>query len=217
MLDVAALRDALALELPHYMVPTAFVQLKALPLTPNGKLDRKALPAPEGEAFVRRMYEAPVGEIEQMLASIWSELLKIEKVGRHDNFFELGGHSLLATQVISKLRKALELELPLRAMFESPTVEALAAHAAGEQAQPLELLPIVAVSRQEALALSFAQERLWFLDQFEGQSAIYNIPVSLRLQGTLDTQALQRTLNELVRRHESLRTTFDSLDGFRGN
>ncbi|AMO93246.1 amino acid adenylation domain protein [Collimonas fungivorans] len=141
MLDVAALRDALALELPHYMVPAAFVQLKALPLTPNGKLDRKALPVPEGEAFVQRVYEAPVGEIEQMLASIWSELLKIEQVGRHDNFFELGGHSLLAVTLIERIRQR-GLTLAVRSLFEHPSLMEQAHAVSAGQVQGLPELAV---------------------------------------------------------------------------
>jgi hypothetical protein len=124
--DAESLRAHLSTALPEYMVPAAYVRLEALPLTPNGKLDRKALPAPEGDAYVSRVYEAPVGKIEVALAEIWTELLRVERVGRRDHFFELGGHSLLALQVVSRVRQLMEVELALAAVFEKPVLSALA-------------------------------------------------------------------------------------------
>jgi hypothetical protein len=124
--DAEALRAHLSTALPEYMVPAAYVRLEALPLTPNGKLDRKALPAPEGDAYASREYEAPVGKIEAALAGMWTELLRVERVGRWDHFFELGGHSLLALQVVSRVRQAMEVELALGAVFEQPVLSALA-------------------------------------------------------------------------------------------
>ncbi|HEX2081043.1 MAG TPA: amino acid adenylation domain-containing protein, partial [Longimicrobium sp.] len=204
------LRAHLSERLPEYMVPAAYVRLETLPLTPNGKVDRKALPAPEGDAFPARAYEAPSGTLEETVAAIWAELLGAERVGRRDHFFELGGHSLLATRVVSRVRELFGMELPLRALFEGPTVAELAGRVeeirrAGEGAA---LPPLVPVAREVPLPLSFAQERLWFLQQMEPEGVGYNMPWPRRLRGRLDTGALERALGELVRRHEALRTTF---------
>ena len=196
------------------MVPSAFVRLEELPLTPNGKLDRKALPAPDGESMVKRSYEAPEGEIEETLARLWSELLGVERVGRQDHFFELGGHSLLAVRLLSRVREALQVEVPLTRLFGEPTLagqgEAIAAivESRGVQALPA----IGRVSREGPLLLSFAQQRLWFLAKL-GASATYHMPMGLRLRGRLDASALRRSLDRLVWRHESLRSVFVTEDG----
>ena len=189
--------------------------LEALPLTSNGKVDRKALPAPDGALVATAEYVAPRTATEQRLASVWSEVLRVERVGIHDNFFALGGHSLLATQVVARIRSAFGVELPLRALFEAPTLEALARaiDASTGSTPALALPPLRPVSRQQPLPLSFAQQRLWFLDQLIPDSATYNMPSALRLEGTLDTAALENSLSELVRRHESLRTTFPAESG----
>ncbi|MFL5356592.1 amino acid adenylation domain-containing protein [Archangium sp.] len=210
-LETASLRAALKEQLPEYMLPSAFVSLPVLPLTSSGKVDRKALPAPEGlspqSAFV-----PPEGEVELALAADWASLLGVERVGRHDNFFELGGHSLLATQLISRVRSTFGVELPLNALFENPTVATLATKV--ERAgRALQAPPLVSVPRGGPLPLSFAQQRLWFLDQLEPGSALYNIPAAVRLEGALDVSALERSFGELVRRHEALRTTFTSHQG----
>ncbi|HEU0055021.1 MAG TPA: amino acid adenylation domain-containing protein, partial [Longimicrobium sp.] len=165
-IEVDALRAHLGAKLPEYMVPAAYVRLDALPLTPNGKLDRKALPAPEGDAYARRGYEAPVGETEQALAEIWSELLGVERVGRWDHFFELGGHSLLAVRVISRVRQVLGAEMAIGDLFERPALADLSR--AIDDAARTELPPIEPADRQADLPLSFAQQRLWFIDQLEG-------------------------------------------------
>ncbi len=214
-LDVAALRGELAALVPDYMVPAAFVQLDAFPLTSNGKVDRNALPAPAQSALATRQYEAPQGALECAIAAIWQDLLRVERIGRHDNFFELGGHSLLATQVVSKLRTALGKEVPLRALFEASTVESLAAKVAviGRDALQAGRRAIAPVSREQRLPLSYGQQRLWFLDRFEPASASYNMPLALRLRGDLDIAALQAGMNEIVRRHEVLRTTFATVEG----
>ncbi|MDD4919031.1 MAG: amino acid adenylation domain-containing protein, partial [candidate division Zixibacteria bacterium] len=172
-LGAEILRTQLAAELPEYMIPAAYVKLDSLPLTPNGKLDRKALPNPEGEAYVTRGYEAPQGEVEQKLAKIWAELLNVDRVGRQDHFFELGGHSLLAVQVISRIRQTLGIEAGLADLFAKPILADFAAALGG--ATQAELPPIIPVERGERLALSFAQQRLWFLAQFEGVSEAYHI------------------------------------------
>ncbi|WP_375772564.1 non-ribosomal peptide synthase/polyketide synthase [Archangium gephyra] len=214
-LDTPALRAFLQQRLPEFMLPSAFVRLAALPLTSNAKVDRKALPAPDGALSTGTEYVAPRSETEQQLAALWSEVLRVERVGLHDNFFELGGHSLLATQVISRLRATFGVELPLRTLFEAPTLEALALAitSASRATQASALPPLRPVERTGALPLSFAQQRLWFLDQLVPDSALYNLPACLRLEGALDTAALERGLTELVRRHEVLRTSFPSESG----
>ena len=175
------LRAHLAERLPEYMVPAAYVRLEALPLTPNGKVDRKALPAPEGDAFAARGYEAPCGEAEQAVAAIWAELLGAERVGRRDHFFELGGHSLLAVRVVSRVRQALGVEASPGDLFERPV---LADFARGlETAARAEATAIAPVDRTGAIPLSFAQQRLWFLEQLGNLGGTYHIPMRLRLRG----------------------------------
>ncbi|RKH37600.1 non-ribosomal peptide synthetase, partial [Corallococcus sicarius] len=209
-LDVAALRRALKDALPDYMVPSAFVVLDALPLTPNGKLDRAALPAPVQGAGRVREYAAPRTDVQRQLADVWSELLRVERVGLHDDFFELGGHSLLTTQVLSRIRKVFQVELPLRELFDAPTVAGLsvAVEAAIARGQGVHRPPLERTSREERLVPSFAQQRLLFLEELEPDSPLYNIPAVVLLEGALDAGALERALSEVLRRHESLRTTF---------
>ncbi|HEY7767793.1 amino acid adenylation domain-containing protein [Longimicrobium sp.] len=211
--EVEALRAHVRRSLPEYMVPSAFVFLDALPLTPNGKLDRKALPAPE-LASTEERFVAPRTPMEEVLAGIWAQVLRLERVGVEDNFFELGGHSLLATRVVSHIREVFGVEVPLRALFAGPTVAELAVRIEEMRRADLPVLPpVVPVERTGALPLSFAQERLWFIDQLEPGSAVYNIPMAWRLGGALDRAALERALGEIVRRHEALRTTFGEVDG----
>ncbi|MFP2933923.1 condensation domain-containing protein, partial [Pyxidicoccus sp. 3LG] len=207
--DSASLRAALKQRLPEYMVPAAFVALDAFPLTPNGKVDRRALPAPDTSSLAST-YEAPATPTEQTLAALWAELLHVEKVGRHDDFFALGGHSLLATQVVSRVRKAFDVELPLRALFEAPTLASLAPRIedARRERDGIRLPPLVPVPRTGALPLSFAQQRLWFLDRLQPGSAFYNIASAMQLDGHLDLRALEGALQGLVQRHEALRTSF---------
>ncbi|MCZ4093234.1 amino acid adenylation domain-containing protein [Ensifer psoraleae] len=209
----ASLRAHLGGLLPAYMVPSAFVRLDVLPLTVNGKLDRKALPAPADDAYARRSYEAPQGEIETALAGIWQERLGIERIGRHDNFFELGGHSLLAVQLSSRLPQAVGVEVPLATLFARPVLADLAESIVEQlrragRAGPKDLPAIVAVSRDEPLVLSFAQQRLWFLAQLDEGSTNYHIPLALRLTGRLDQAAWQRSLDRVFARHEALRSVF---------
>ncbi|HLL45317.1 MAG TPA: condensation domain-containing protein, partial [Longimicrobiaceae bacterium] len=207
------LREHLRRSLPEYMLPSAFVFLDALPLTPNGKLDRKALPAPEYAADADR-YVAPRTSVEEVVAGIWAEVLRLQRVGVEESFFELGGHSLLATRVVSRIREVFAVELPLRALFEEPTVAELAGRVEEIRRAGLPVLPpVVPVERTGALPLSFAQERLWFLDRLDPGSTTYNIPMAWRLGGALDEAALERSLGEIVRRHEALRTTFEEVDG----
>jgi amino acid adenylation domain-containing protein len=201
--------------LPDYMLPTTFVALDALPLMPNGKVDRRALPEPEQSSKSGVEYVAPSTATETSMAEIWARVLGTDRVGISDNFFELGGHSLLATQVISQVRHAFEVEIPLRNIFETPTVAGLAesverARATSSTNKLPELRPI---PRDGDLPLSFAQQRLWFLDQLDPANIAYNNPYAVRLSGALDHHALERSLSEIVRRHEVLRTTFTTRQG----
>jgi amino acid adenylation domain-containing protein len=210
-IDQAALRAALQAELPEHMVPAAFVALPSFPLSPNGKLDRKALPAPDAAAVTRREYEAPQGELETALAALWSELLGVERVGRHDHFFELGGHSLLAVQMLGRVQHAMGIEASLRNLFGQPQLAAFAAALppAGSNAHAIPL-----AARDAPLPLSFAQQRLWFLDQLDRQASLaYHMPAALRLSGKLDRAALQAALDGVVARHESLRTSVGQEQG----
>ena len=205
------LRAHLSAVLPDYMVPAAYVHMEKMPLTANGKLDRKALPMPEQEAYAVRGYEAPAGEMETKLAAVWAEVLKLEKVGRHDNFFNLGGHSLLATRVISRIREGFHVELPIHSLFQNPTVAGLALQV--DKAAITEAPPLRALPREQSPRLSFAQESLWFLSRYEAEASLYNIPVALRLRGPLNREALHASLQEIVARHEVLRTSFPETDG----
>ncbi|MBV9772340.1 MAG: amino acid adenylation domain-containing protein, partial [Gemmatimonadetes bacterium] len=213
---VGAVRDALREALPEYMVPSAFVVMEEFPLTPNGKVDRRALPAPDALGL-ESGYVAPRTPTEEILAGVWSAVLGVERVGVHDGFLELGGHSLLATRMISRIRQALGVDLPVRALFEAATVARLAerAESARREIRRYPSLPLLRAPRDgtEGFPLSFAQERLWFVEQLEPGRAAYNIPHPVRLRGALDVDALRRALEEVVRRHESLRTVFRPVEG----
>jgi amino acid adenylation domain-containing protein len=228
----STLRNYLKENLPDYMVPSVFVLMDALPLTSNGKVDRRALPALlQARPELEETFVAPSTPVEELLAAIWAQILGIEQVGIHDNFFELGGHSLLATQVISQLRKVFQVELPLRCLFEAPTVKSLSEHIETAEslsggflrselskramkAEPgLQSPPIKRVSREVELPLSFAQQRLWFLHQLDPDSAAYNGPTAVLLQGPLNLAALEQSISEIVRRHEALRTCFAVVEG----
>jgi amino acid adenylation domain-containing protein len=211
--DGDELRTHLRRTLPEHMVPAAVVVLDRLPLTRNGKVDRRALPAPDFAADAR--YVAPRTPVEEVVAAIWAEVLRLERVGAHDGFFELGGHSLLAMRVVARLREAFAVEMPVRALFEAPTVAGLAAQVEARRRAGLPTLPPISrADRSRPLPLSFGQERLWFVDLLEGGSAVYSQPDALRLSGALDAAALERALGEVVRRHETLRTRFQ--DGASG-
>jgi amino acid adenylation domain-containing protein len=208
-LPAADLRAHLKQNLPDYMVPSLFLQLRELPLTPNGKIDRRALatlPLPEDAREERR---APSGYVEEVLAEIWSEVFG-RPVGVEDDFLDLGGHSLLAARVLSQVRAVLGVELPLRDLFAAPTVAGLAlaveARRSAEDTAPA--ARIEPLADRSALPLSFAQQRLWFLDRLDPDSAVYNLPIAFRLTGALDPGLLERALDEVFRRHEALRTTF---------
>jgi amino acid adenylation domain-containing protein/FkbM family methyltransferase len=207
------LRAHLKQKLPHYMIPAAFVVLDKLPLSPNGKIDRHALPAPEALTQDAETV-APRNQTEEIIAGIWASVLGLEQVGIHNNFFHLGGHSLLATQVIARINEAFQVDLPLSYLFESPTVAVLAERviAASRESGLHDAQPIVRVERDAPLPLSFAQQRLWFLDQLEPGKAAYHVPILIRLTGSLNVSALEKSIREIVNRHESLRTTFKNVD-----
>ncbi len=206
--DPGILRSELGQELPEYMVPAAVVVMEKLPLTAHGKLDRKALPEPEW--ISGSGYRAPRTPEEEILCGLFAEVLGVERVGIEDNFFELGGHSLMATRLVSRIRTTLGVELAIRVLFEAPTVDKLSGRLreGGRKRPGLE-----GRARPERLRLSYAQQRLWFLDQLEGTSTEYNMPQALRLKGELDRGALEKTINAIVERHESLRTHFAMVEG----
>ncbi|MFC3646858.1 amino acid adenylation domain-containing protein, partial [Planctobacterium marinum] len=201
------LRQALAHQLLDYMIPDAFVLLSELPLSANGKLDRKALPVPDMSSL-QATYVAPETEMEQILCEIWQDVLNIERIGVKDSFFELGGHSLLATRVKAKIQQKLNVNLPLKAIFTEQNIASLSRYI--EQADSEKLPPITTVSRAQQLPLSYSQNRLWVLDQIQSGQSQYNVPAGLVLEGALNVAALESALNNIVERHESLRTTFMS-------
>ncbi|MBD2339090.1 amino acid adenylation domain-containing protein [Calothrix sp. FACHB-156] len=224
------LRNSLKQQLPDYMIPTTFVVIDTFPLTPNGKLDRNALPIPDIN-LISQNFIPPRTEREILIADIFTAVLGIKQqrdamnrvstsahhlIGIYDNFFALGGHSLLATQVISRLREIFSIEVPLRLLFESPTVAELDAALYKLQQADSELLspPLIPVTRDsQPIPLSWSQQRLWFLEQLEGSSAAYNMPAAVKLQGNLNINALEQALDEIVRRHEVLRTSFQTING----
>ncbi len=212
---VKILQQSAREKLPEYMVPAAFVVLEQMPRTLSGKIDLRALPQPDRKSQETEEDSAARTPIAEVVAGIWSEVLAMDHVGQFDDFFELGGHSLLVTQVMARVREAFGVDLPLRDFFEARTVDQLAAmiDVAMKTRHNLTSLPIERVERTENLPLSFAQQRLWFLDQMEPGNPFYSIPAAVRLRGELDVAALELTFNEIVRRHESLRTTFVPVDG----
>lgn len=210
--EADAMRAALAGRLPEYMVPAQFVLLDALPRLPSGKLDRNALPEPVWSAAG---FREPETALERAVAALWREALQVERVGLDDNFFELGGHSLLATQVVARVRRDFDLEFPLRALFEAVTLQAFADRVAQARfsGQASRQPDVLSVDRSQPLALSYSQERMWFLWQTEPQGTAYNVGGAILLDGPLDVAALEAGLQTLVLRHEALRTTFPSRDG----
>jgi amino acid adenylation domain-containing protein len=214
--DFHALRSFLQTQLPDYMVPAAFVVLDALPLTANGKVDRQALPAPDQarppacESFV-----APRTSTEELLLGIWACLLKVESIGIHDNFFALGGHSLLAVQVMSRLRKVFQVDVTLRALFDAPTVAALARHVekVWQAVQSPAVPPLKVVPRDGVVPLTMTQEHLWELDRLLPGAPFSNMLYAVRVTGALNVAALKQSFNEIIKRHEILRTTFTTIAG----
>ncbi len=206
----AELREYLSDKLPAYMLPAAIVELDELPLTPTGKVDRRALPAPDYRPQAREA-GSPRSQREELLSGIWTQVLKVPDIGVNQNFFELGGHSLLAVSVISRMRDALNVDLKVRHLFEAPTIAALAHkidQLSGIQPAP----PIKRVSRDQDLPLSFAQERMWFLNQLENDSPFYNVPGAFKLTGPLDVSSLEKAFERITLRHEAFRTTFSVVD-----
>jgi amino acid adenylation domain-containing protein len=213
---VDELRRFLGAKLPDYTIPARFLFLDALPLTPNGKVDRNALLPVDGERpSLEQGFVEPRSEIEELVAQVWREVLKLEKIGVYDNFFDLGGHSLLATRVVARLRTNFSIDLALRKLFESPTVAALAEHIdfLRRHQSGVSVPPIVPVARDRPIALSFSQRRLWFLQKLDPGLIAYNIPATFRIIGALNVAALKQALDEIVNRHEILRTRIVEIDG----
>ena len=220
--DAEQLRSHLQSRLPAYMVPTALVELDELPLSSSGKIDRKALPAPDWSALWQADAVQPRNPVEEILAGIWSQVLGLGEVGIYDDFFERGGHSLLATQIVSRVRDAFGIQMPVRQVFASPTVAEFAkslrdSDEGNRSEAPPPIAPlgrsVSTPGQDEGLPLSFAQERLWFLDQLEVGGAEYNMFAALRLDGPLSAPALSASIGEILRRHEALRTSFHQVDG----
>lgn len=201
------LRIFLENKLPGYMLPQAFVVLEKLPLTSNGKIDHRALPAPSEMQERTRGYGHPSDATEEVITGIWSDVLGRNDIGIHDHFFHIGGHSLLATQVISRIRSAFSVDLPVHRLFVSPTVSGLSEYVRSLSAS-VNLSSIAPAERKKDIPLSFPQQRLWILDQLNGQSALYNMPAVLRFEGRLELEYLEAAVNEVYRRHEILRTNF---------
>jgi amino acid adenylation domain-containing protein len=214
--SVAELRAYLKDRLPDYMIPSLFVTLDALPLTPNGKIDRNGLRLPDrSRPELAKAFVEPHSDLEELVAQIWREVLKLDKIGIHDNFFELGGHSLLATRVVARLRAKLNIDLPLRKLFELPTVTQLAGHIEilRRHEKGIRIPPILPVPRNRPIPLSFSQRRLWFLEKLDPGLAGYNMPATFEIKGVLNIPVLERALNEIITRHESLRTRIVEVDG----
>ncbi|MEG9914921.1 condensation domain-containing protein, partial [Bacillus paralicheniformis] len=205
--DQQTARTELGKRLPVYMMPSAFIEMEKWPVTPSGKLDRKALPAPDGAAE-RRAYTAPQTITEMKLAKLWEEVLKYGPAGTHDHFFEQGGHSLKATALVSRIAKAFGVQVPLKEIFAKPTLEELAA-----VIQELDESPHAAIEpadKQDTYPVSSAQKRMYVLQQLEDGGVGYNMPAALKLTGPLDRARLDEVFRQLIRRHESLRTSFET-------
>ncbi|AET61298.1 peptide synthetase 3 [Paenibacillus terrae HPL-003] len=211
--DVVAseLRSALSQELPGYMVPSYFVQLEQLPLTQSGKVDRRALPQPEGSVSSGAEYVPPQNQLQVQLASIWKDVLELERVGIKDNFFEAGGHSLRATHVISLIHKELHKNVQLKDLFQHPTIEQLAHVIEALEQTAYESIPVS--ENKPFYAVSSAQKRMYILNQLDGAGISYNIPGALTLTGSLDHKALDNAFRQLIDRHETLRTSFETMNG----
>ena len=213
-LDMEEVRSYLQTRLPEYMVPSVFIQIPALPLMPSGKLNRKALPSPNLQK--KQEYVAPSTETEIALAEIWSDVLEVERIGLDDGFFDLGGQSLLATQVLARVRERFGVDMPLRVLFGASTLRGLARQIDSHQSASREPVRPRLVRQTRQAPLSYAQERLWFLEQLESSNRAYNESFGLQMRGALDVRALERALGELVRRHEMLRTRIETTSEGKG-
>ena len=212
-IDIDAVKVVLQQKMPDYMVPSGIIVLAELPLNQNGKVDWRALPIPE-KVFMPDHMVAPRNQYEKRLAAIWRGVLGIESISVEDNFFSLGGHSLLATQVLSRIREEFDTELALRVIFEAPTLALLALAVEQQQTDVVAALPdIEVVSREQNLLVSFAQERMWFLHQFDPENSSYHIPAAIRLKGQLDVNALAHVFTDIVKRHEILHCSIAEVNG----
>ena len=209
------LREHLATRLPAHSIPSAFVFLESLPQLPNGKIDTRRLPSPDALPELKTGPLAPRTPVEEVIAGIWTEVLKCTRVGVRDDFFALGGHSLLAAKMVSRILQALQVELPLRAVFERPTVEGLAALIENSRGvhTASAIAPVSSGFTRKRSATFFCQQRLWFLDQLEPGNPLYNVPCAVRISGPLNVAALERSINEIIRRHDILRTRFTMSGG----
>ncbi|WP_372371491.1 amino acid adenylation domain-containing protein [Candidatus Uabimicrobium sp. HlEnr_7] len=210
-MSLSKLRLSLKEKLPEYMIPSYFIKLDKLPLTINGKVDRKALPIPDSSRISEQKYIPPRNEVEIKLVSMWQEVLRVKKIGIMDNFFELGGHSLLATQLISRVKETFTIEMSLRSLFAAPRISELAILIKDSKKKCADAISVV--NRNDSLYLSSAQKRMWFFNQLTPNSPVYNLPQSFLLRGRLRLEILQKSFNEIIRRHESLRTTFHKIEG----
>jgi len=209
-LPVLEIKEYLKKELPEYMIPAYFIQLDEMPLTPNGKLDRKALPMPDKNMNIRAEYEPPRNEIEEKLVNIWKETLRMDNIGINHSFFELGGHSLKATNMAAKIYRELNVEVPLREIFKTPTIKGIAEYIKGIGENIY--ASIAAIEEREYYRASSAQKRIYTLQQFEIESTVYNMPKIMIIEGMLDKERLEEAFKKLIKRHDSLRTSFEIID-----
>ncbi|NBI31283.1 condensation domain-containing protein, partial [Chengkuizengella marina] len=210
-INTTELRKHLSQTLPEYMLPSYFVQLDKMPLTPNGKLDRKALPVPEGNLNQDVQYVAPSNKLESQLVSLWEEVLNIKTVGIKDNFFELGGHSIKAVQIVSKLNQEMKVDLTLRDIFSFPTIEQFSKQIQQLDHQQYHFIP--QLEQKQTFPASSAQKRMYVLQQLEEHNTSYNMPSVMTITGALNQKRFEKAMYALVKRHESLRTSFEMLEG----
>ncbi len=208
-IDELKIKQSLSKDLPDYMIPACFVRLDVIPFTPNGKVDRKALPKPEFSSIEE--FVAPKSELEERIALIWADNLGVDRVGIHDNFFNLGGHSLKAVSLLARIKKELEVEIPLKELFSRPTVEGIANYI--REASRSEHIAIEPVEKQDYYPLSPAQRRIYIINEIEGPNTVYNLPGTMLIEGKLDLNRFEKTFNALIKRHESLRTSFTTING----
>ncbi|HLP61012.1 MAG TPA: amino acid adenylation domain-containing protein [Candidatus Deferrimicrobium sp.] len=208
---VSTLREFLLKHLPDYMIPAYFIPLEKMPVTANGKIDRKSLPEP-GETFIASgvAYSAPLTEIEKKLAVIWQQLLRLEKIGTQEDFFAMGGDSILVNRCLARIREELQVEIPLRKFFERPYIKALAGKIEKRERQVFAIKP---AERQGEIPLSFAQQRLWFLQELDADNVAYFVPRVIRIKGPLEVSLIERSFTEIIRRHEIMRTVFPTIEG----